>query len=75
MQKMEGDILHSLLTEEFLKHRFEVRMKLVEIYAALLTTNAEIEIERGFSCMKKIKTGSLNEEDINLSRYNHWNFT
>jgi len=29
-------------------------MKLVEIYATLFTANAEIE--RGFSCMKRIKT-------------------
>ena len=57
-------------------------MKFVEIYAALSTTNAEIE--RGFSCMKRIKTDfrnklsigrlqdllmiSLHEEDIKLER-------
>jgi len=51
---MEGDIIHSLLTENFFNHGFEALTKWVEMYATLSTTNAGIE--RGFCCMKRIKT-------------------
>ena len=37
-------------------------MKLIEIYAALPTTNSEIE--RGFSCMKRIKTALRNKLSV-----------
>jgi len=65
------------LTEKFFKHGFEVLIKLVKIYAALPTTNSEIE---RIQLLKRIKTDlknklsvgriqkpimiSLNEEDI-----------
>ena len=41
ISKKEGDIIHSLLTEEFFKHGFEA-MKLIEIYATFPKANAEI---------------------------------
>ena len=57
--KKGGNILHSLLTEEFFFHHgFEALTKLVEIYATLLTANAEIE--RGFSWRKRIKADFRN---------------
>jgi len=63
-KKGEGDLLHSLLTEElfYSKHKFEAIMKLVQTYAVLLTTNAEIE--RGSSCMKRIKTAFRNKLSV-----------
>jgi len=42
-EKRECDILHLILKEEFVEHRFEAKIKLVKIYAALPTTNSEIE--------------------------------
>jgi len=42
IKKGEGEIIHSLLTEEFFQHGFEEKMKLIEIYATFLTANAEI---------------------------------
>ena len=61
-KKREGDILHYILTDDFFKHGFESIMKLIEIYAALPTTNSEIE--RGFSCMKRIKTALRNKLSV-----------
>ena len=37
-------------------------MKLIEIYTALPTTNSEIE--RGFSCIKRIKTALRNKLSV-----------
>lgn len=61
-EKLKKDSLSYVLNEPYFQTGYETVIELLKIYAALPSSNAEVE--RGFSCMNRIKTKLRNKLSV-----------
>ena len=56
---LNEDLISFIFTDSYFQNGFESVLEILNVFCSLPTTNAEVE--RGFSCMKRIKTNLRNK--------------